>query len=168
MSKGSRGHASIIVVTLILGIVTSTGCAGPAAPGGVLDADWPNAMLNRVNAERRAAAVPELVLCRTLLNSAQGHSEGQVALGRLSHIGLDGSRLADRVMRAGYLGWTKLGENVAYGQPTIDATVMGWMRSRIHRVQLVDPSYTHVGFGAADDASGRRYWTQDFGRNGAC
>ena len=86
----------------------------------------------------------------------------------MTHTGSDGSGLGLRADRAGYLGWTALGENVAMGYPSVDAVMAGWMGSSGHRANLLSTSYVHVGFGLANATNGSPYWTQDFGRSGTC
>lgn len=125
-------------------------------------------MLDHVNAQRAANGVGPLSLCGTLGVAAQRHSDDQAARATMTHTGSDGSTLGDRAGRAGYVGWTGLGENVAYGYGTVDAVMSGWMNSPGHRANLLSAGYTHVGFGRTSSANGTPYWTQDFGRNGSC
>jgi len=125
-------------------------------------------MLASVNAQRAQAGVGALSLCGTLTTAAQRHSEDQAAHNSMTHTGSDGSTLGTRAGRAGYNGWTALGENVAYGYTGVDSVMTGWMNSSGHRANILSSTYTHVGFGRATSGSGTEYWTQDFGRSGAC
>lgn len=125
-------------------------------------------MLASVNAERARVGAPALALCGTLNNAAQAHSADQAATSNMTHTGSDGSTLGTRADRAGYRGWSTLGENVAYGYSTPDAVMVGWMNSPGHKANLLNASYTHLGLGKATSGSGVPYWTQDFGRNGSC
>ncbi len=84
----------------------------------------------------------------------------------MSHTGGDGSTMSQRVERAGYVGWMRLGENVAAGYPTIAAVMMGWMNSPGHRQNLLDARFVHLGVGQT--TNGSIYWTQDFGTSGTC
>jgi len=84
----------------------------------------------------------------------------------MSHTGGDGSTMSQRAQRSGYVGWSRLGENVAAGYPTTAAVMTGWMNSTGHRQNLLDPRFTHLGVGQA--TNGSIYWTQDFGTSGAC
>lgn len=63
-------------------------------------------------------------------------------------------------------GWTRLGENVAAGYPTIAAVTTGWMNSPGHCQNLLDSRFTHLG--AQQATNGSISWTQDFGTSGAC
>jgi uncharacterized protein YkwD len=143
------------------GAVAPTGAAAPAAT-------WQDQMLASINAQRAAAGKPALARCGSLDRAAQAHTEDQAATNTMTHTGSDGSTLGPRANRAGYLGWTSLGENVAMGYSTVDAVMIGWMNSSGHRANLLNGGYTHVGVGLAHSASGQAYWTQDFGASGTC
>lgn len=125
-------------------------------------------MLANVNGQRAAVGVAPLSWCGTLAWAAQAHSADQATRSTMSHTGGDGSDLATRANRSGYLGWSTLGENVAYGYRSVSAVMAGWMGSAGHRANLLNGSYTHVGFGLALSAGGTLYWTQDFGAAGSC
>ncbi|MFN8052179.1 MAG: CAP domain-containing protein [Acidimicrobiales bacterium] len=165
------------VALVLLGLVPAlTGC--PVQPGSVPKAapvapaapatSWYADMLGSVNAQRAAAGAPALRLCPTLIWAAQGHTADQAAHDDMTHTGSDGSNIGVRADRAGYSGWTALGENVAYGYTSIDGVMTGWMNSSGHRANILNASYTDVGFGQAVAADGTVYWTQDFGRSGHC
>lgn len=51
------------------------------------------------------------------------------------------------------------GENIARGQTTPQAVVNAWMNSSGHRANILNPSFTHIGVGYAENG---RYWTQMF------
>lgn len=125
-------------------------------------------MLASVNAQRAAVGAAPLRSCGTLDVAAQRHSEDQASRATMSHTGSDGSDIGARAGRAGYLGWNALGENVAYGYASVSSVMDGWMNSSGHRANIVSSTFTHVGFGRAQSASGTWYWTQDFGRGGTC
>ena len=123
-----------------------------------------NKMLALINGQRAAVGAPPVQLCAALAVAAQRHSQDQGDHGRISHTGSDGSSLQQRAESAGYHGWTALGENVAMGQHSIDQVMADWMASPGHRANILNPTYTSVGFGLAKGAT----WTQDFGRSGTC
>ena len=84
------------------------------------------------------------------------------------HSGANGSTLQQRVARAGYSGWSSLGENVGAGFVSVDGVMAAWMGDAPHRDNLLGVRYTQVGFGEAAGANGVSYWTQDFGSGGTC
>ena len=58
-------------------------------------------------------------------------------------------------------GWA--GENIAYGYPGVKSVMTAWLHSEGHRANLLRPQFSHVGIGIKRDASGRKYFVQDFG-----
>lgn len=54
------------------------------------------------------------------------------------------------------------GENIAYGQSTPQAVMNAWMNSPGHRANILNPSYTYIGVGAAKNSRGVIYWSQEF------
>lgn len=129
---------------------------------------WESAMLARANAERAAVGARPLALCGNLRRAAAAHTADQAANLRMSHVGSDGANLTTRAVRSGYTGWSTLGENVAYGYANGASVMDGWMSSSSHRANLLNPTFTDVGFGQAADSTGTLYWTQDFGAGGRC
>lgn len=124
-------------------------------------------MLQRINSERANAGVGALSTCGNLRTAAAAHSADQAAHTTMTHTGSDGSTMVQRAERAGYLHWTNLGENVAYGYGSVDGVMVGWMSSPGHRANILSGDYTHLGVGRAGNG-GVDYWTQVFGRNGTC
>jgi uncharacterized protein YkwD len=122
-----------------------------------------SAVLDRANAERAKAGCAPLRWSSRLHVAARGHSEDMARSGNLSHTGSDGSTMRERIDAAGYR-WSKIGENVAAGQPTAAQVVADWMTSPTHRANILDCDFVHLGVGFARNSGGTAYWTQDFGR----
>jgi uncharacterized protein YkwD len=154
------------MVVVLLGVL-ATGCGTSPGPAPGLEG-WQSAMLDQVNAHRAAAGAAPLSWCPTVAVAAQGHSADQAAHQVVSHTGSDGSTSSVRFTRAGYLGWTRTGENVAGGYGSVDAVMAGWMGSSGHRTNILDARFTHFGAGLADSSAGTPYWTQGFGTGGSC
>ncbi len=85
------------------------------------------------------------------------------------HLGPDGRDPWDRMRAEGYQ-WRGAGENIAAGQRGVSSVMSSWRRSPAHYAILVNPAFTHVGFGYARDGSSTytRYWVQEFGFGGRC
>ena len=101
----------------------------------------------------------------TLENVADEHSRDMGDHNFFSHTGSDGLSAADRVSNAGY-AWSAVGENIAAGQPTIDAVMTAWLDSPGHCANIMTTSYTELG-AASYAVSGSDYpiyWTQVFAR----
>lgn len=168
------------LATLVLsaGLVVLVGaCTPPTTPGPSPttagpptvppSTPWIDEMLASVNAQRAAVGAAPLSRCASLERGAQAHSADQAAMHTMSHTGSDGSTLGVRADRAGYTGWTYLGENVAVGYGSVSAVMTGWMNSSGHRANILNTGFVHVGFGLAHDGT-VPYWTQSFGRSGNC
>ncbi len=152
---------------LVVGIAL-TGCTGPKPTNPAVAADgWQDEMLAAVNAARSANGAPPVTLCGALTKAAQAHSTDQAAHESMSHLGSDNSSVSDRVARAGYVGWTGIAENVAAGYGDVKSVMEGWLGSPGHRMNLLEPSYTHLGLGGAKSGD-TPYWTQNFGAGGSC
>ena len=128
------------------------------------------------NIERAAAGAPPVALHPLLIEAGKIHALDQVearcASGFLSHVGTDGSRAGDRIERAGLWvnGW---GENLGCGQLIPASVVEGWMNSPSHKVNLLNPIWTHIGVyalhyktepGPQADWDGF-YWAQTFAKS---
>jgi len=146
---------SILVVSTLL--VFATACLGPGTPGGT-------EMLQRINGQRAAAGIGPLRMCATLTDEAQNYAVENANRGYISHTGASGSTLTGRAAWFGYRGWTALGENLARGQSSVAQAVSAWMASPGHRANIMNPSYTDVGFGLGPGPT----WVQEFGRSGRC
>jgi uncharacterized YkwD family protein/spore coat assembly protein SafA len=53
-------------------------------------------------------------------------------------------------------------ENIAAGQRTPNEVVQSWMDSPVHRQNILNPAYTHIGAGHAPGGNYGHYWTQIF------
>lgn len=170
-----RRRLPVLVVSLLSLASCAPAPGGPAPDLPVSDggpaaatATWIDDMAAQLNARRAENGAGPLELCGTLVADAQAHTEDQAAHNTMSHTGSDGSNLADRANRAGYVGWSRLGENVAYGYGDVAAVMTGWMNSPGHRANILDARFGHVGVGLAYSSGGTPYWTQDFGASGSC
>lgn len=118
-------------------------------------------VLALVNQERSRNGCQPVTLNPRLTEAAQRHSEDQAEHGRMSHTGSDGSTFRERAARAGYEH--AIAENVAYGYPTADAVMAGWMSSPGHRANILNCAARAMGLGVATARDGSRYWTLMFG-----
>lgn len=133
--------------------------------------DFKRTFLNRINAVRAAGCtcgttymppVPPLVWNDNLEKSAQGHAWDMSNNRYFSHTSKDGRTMEDRIVKAGYYfnGYKSfiIGENIAYGQQSIDDVMDGWIKSEGHCKNLMNRGFKEVG--VAED---HHYWVQDFG-----
>ena len=113
-----------------------------------------NQILDQTNDIRRALGRKPLILDGKLNLVAQEWSNHMARTGEFKHNPLYANQYPK--------GWTRAGENIAYGFRLGDV-VTGWQGSPGHYQNMVDPAFTHIGIGVAYNASGRPYYTQDFG-----
>ncbi|MET9245677.1 CAP domain-containing protein [Nonomuraea sp. NPDC003709] len=113
------------------------------------------------NAERVKGGCDPLKHDARLRRAAFGHSADMAKNDYFDHDSQDGRDMVDRIRATGFTGST-LAENIAMGQRSAAEVVKGWMNSDGHRKNIMNCSYTLIGVGAAKDAQGQIYWTQDF------
>jgi uncharacterized protein YkwD len=113
------------------------------------------------NVFRTDAKLKTLTVNRKLTAAAQAHAEDMAARRKMSHIGRNGSRSAERVKARGYR-YFRTGENVAAGYFTVDRVMKGWMDSPGHKRNILG-SFSEIGVGCAVGEDGKRYWCVTFG-----
>jgi uncharacterized protein YkwD len=121
------------------------------------------AILELTNKARAAEKLPPLTANEALFRAARKHSENMAKQEKLEHE-LDGKRVGGRVDTEGY-DYSQVGENLAQGEEaTPEEIVDGWLKSKGHRENLLNPDFTEIGLGAAKSAKGETYYTQVFGK----
>lgn len=143
--------------------------AGTRASCGM--AEFHDAALVLLNARRSAgarcgalgsfAAAPALAWQPQLAQAAWQHDEDMAANDFFSHAGSDGSSGGARAAAAGYMS-SAWGENIAAGQPSVEAVVAAWMDSDGHCANIMNPAYRDVGLACVSGAAGNgypSYWT---------
>jgi uncharacterized protein YkwD len=114
--------------------------------------------------DRKFNAAPPLRLNALLANVAREHAEDMAHFNYFSHLGRDGSKPAERVLRMGYK-YRATGENIAAGPSAPEGAVAGWIKSPSHCANLMNSTYTEMGvaFSVDRDSEFGVYWTQVFG-----
>jgi uncharacterized protein YkwD len=113
------------------------------------------------NKDRKEAGRGPLSFSTKLGASAAAHARDMAEHGTLDHKGSDGSTVAARVKRAGYV-YVRVGENIADGQETVEEVMRSWMKSPAHRENIL-ADFTELGAARADDDQGNPYWCVNFG-----
>ena len=123
--------------------------------------------LELTNRERHRYGLRPLILNTRLTVAAQAYSKEMALRDHGGHVGEDGSRVGDRVARAGYR-WSAVGENVAYGQTAPAQVILAWMRSARDRKNILNPKFREIGIGYyflrndRGDMNYHHYWVQNF------
>jgi len=127
------------------------------------------AVLDRVNAERRAARgrpIPPLTADPRLDQAATRHAQDMLARGYFAHASPEGKTVRQRAEAALYK-WRAIGENIAEGQLSVEEVMKSWMESPHHRENILSRDFTQMGLGLAmgEGPKGFRVvWVQTFGR----
>ena len=131
-------------------------------------------MLNGVNAKRGAGAVCGGVVYPAvgglrwntkLQQAATVHSLDMSNNNFFSHTGSDGSRLGQRISAQGY-SYSKVGENIAAGQPDIASVIDDWMNSPSHCSNIMTASFVDLGVSCINSnpsSTYKIYWTMEMG-----
>jgi uncharacterized protein YkwD len=150
-----------------------------APPDGVLSScNLPNFgadLLKRINDVRAAGAncgsegvfapTGALVWNALLTRAADGHSQDMAAGNYFSHTSADGRTMSDRINASGYR-WSRIGENIAAGQPSVNSVMDGWVASAGHCANIMQPQLKDVGVSCVPGTSSSRYrtyWTMNLG-----
>ncbi|MCE0504170.1 CAP domain-containing protein [Roseivivax sp. GX 12232] len=104
--------------------------------------------LAAITAFRARAGLGSLAANPRLQAMAETHARDLTRNSRFSHIGSDGSDIAERARRAGYR-FCRLAENLARGQGSIEAALRGWTTSPAHLENLLLPDVTEAGLARA-------------------
>ena len=128
-------------------------CANRDVPFEANPAVVREAMLCEIATVRRRQDARRLRANGQLDLAAGQHAADMFERKYFSHVGPDGSDLADRARRAGYAkagcSW-RVGEVLAWGagaDSTAHATVRAWLRSPGHRHILLSSGYGQLGLG---------------------
>lgn len=101
------------------------------------------------NAERNANNLGSLALSATLNQAAQNKANDMVTRDYWSHNTPDGQAPWTFITAVGY-SYQTAGENLAYGFTASADTITGWMNSPGHRANILNTSFSEVGFGIAN------------------
>jgi uncharacterized protein YkwD len=156
-------------------VILSLPCLGlsPATPAHA--ASWQDQMLKSLNSIRVDGKVAPLTFCRPLTTASQKYANILARQDFLAHEGKDGSTPGKRMQSAGYR-WmntptgSMVAENIAAGQNSVSAVMKSWRDSTGHYKNMVEPRFTHVGFGMAINPNSKykKYWVQNFGYGATC
>jgi LysM repeat protein len=125
-------------------------------------------LINAVNALRASYGLAPYSVSPILMATAQSHADYMAATGHVSHTGLGGSSVTDRLLSAGYplAGDLSLGgfrsENITSGSEgkTAQDAVTQWTGDAPHLTTMISPNLTEIGAGVTVNG-GRVYYVID-------
>jgi uncharacterized protein YkwD len=169
-----RPRNTLVLVCLLAACIAGSVAPSSGAGSGTCTAgsDWGSprqdlaaTVVNLVNAYRAGLGLRKLNVSPTLTNAALWKARHMAKYNYFSHEDpappVARSPFA-RMQACGYPP-TAEGENIAYGYPTPDSVMKGWIASPGHRANLQQPAWTAIGVGVAADSRGILFWVQDFG-----
>lgn len=109
-------------------------------------------LLSATNSHRANSGKAALALNQKLINAAQAKANDMIARNYWSHTTPDGQQPWVFIDNTGYK-YSKAGENLAYGFATSSDAVTGWMNSPAHKDNMLDGTFTEVGFGYANGSN---------------
>lgn len=118
--------------------------------------------LTVINKLRAQSNLQPLAIDSKLTIAAKNQASHMADIRKMTHIGLNGSSISERVSNANY-HWSRVGENVASGYQTAYDVVKAWTNSPGHR-RIMLGQYQHVGFGYFK--SDKNYWAAVFAAPG--
>lgn len=107
-----------------------------------------DALLAETNAARNENQLNELRMSQKLNQAAYFKAKDMFDKQYWGHIGPDGAKPWKWLQEADY-AYSKAGENLAKNFYTAEAVNAAWMKSPDHRVNILEPDYTEVGFAVA-------------------
>jgi uncharacterized protein YkwD len=119
----------------------------------------------RVNEVRRTHHLQDLRGSPDLARVAGAHAEDMARHGYLAHVDLAGRNPLERTRAAGVEGFRLLAENIgasSVGGDRVEAVVAEWLRSPVHRENLLNPAFNHTGIGVAERPDGPTVYVQLF------
>ena len=156
MTKGKRLIAmrSILfamaasAMTFLAGQASASNCVAPANASALA-----NEIAAGLNANRRAQGQAPLRYNTQLARAAMAHACDMAVNNFFGHRGSDGSNLQRRVRAAGYRDCL-VAENLAWGYPTSQQIISGWMGSNGHRTNMLHPRAAEFGVGITQGPKG--------------
>ena len=136
-------------VTMIAGQASaSNACATPSNVNALA-----SEIAAGVNANRRANGQHALQFNPRLGQAAMKHACDMAQNNFFGHRGTDGSNSQARVRQAGYRECL-VAENLAWGYPTSQQIISGWMNSQGHRFNMLHPRAYEMGIGITQGPKG--------------
>lgn len=170
-------HFKITLITLVVFVGLTSFCQQlQGIPTGKENVDVVNPILEReildlVNEIRIKKNLTPLVQQNDLARAARYHAKDMALDDYVEHFSFDrkGNQLIKQcetfVRIERFISMNYLGENIAAGKATAKETVDGWMKSKGHRENILNPNFKYLGVGYYYKSSSlyKHYWVQDFG-----
>ncbi|CCG53393.1 Probable lipoprotein precursor [Flavobacterium indicum GPTSA100-9 = DSM 17447] len=114
-------------------------------------------LLDLVNEYRVSKGLNALSIIEQISFVSSGHTDYMISTQEISHANFE-TRKENLHATVGALN---VGENVAFGYSSAQATLNAWIASESHRLNM-ESNYTHFGLSVKQDAQGKKYYTMMF------
>ena len=114
-------------------------------------------LLDNVNTYRVSIGLNPLEVIEHISFISSEHNDYMIATKTVTHEGFEGRK--NNLKKV--LGAYRVGENIAYGYSTSNATINAWVNSESHKANL-EGDYTHFGASIKTDDQGKKYYTNMF------
>lgn len=141
-------YLPMLMIVIAGVIINATWQAGKGVLGYATNVSI-SSLLQETNIQRSDNGQPALSLNSKLSQAAQAKANDMAKRDYWSHTTPDGEQPWQFITAAGY-DYTSAAENLAYGFDSSSGTVSGWMNSAGHRANLLNNTYSDVGFGIAN------------------
>lgn len=149
----------LFLTTLLLMMALPAAATPTPRPG---EAELAARMLTAINDARVENGLAPYALNPLLTQAAQAHSEYQMEMGEISHIGPGDMTALDRVALTGY-PFIRVNENIyGGGLSSPEDAVEWWLTAdEAHNRNVLHPDMREAGIGAATSPEGWTYYTLD-------
>jgi uncharacterized protein YkwD len=139
--------------------------ADPLSHNYVVNPQAERYVFNEVNRLRAEQGIQPLKKNEKLQRAARHHSYDMASLGYFAHEDLSGKNLKQR-LGALSVSWSRIAENIAkcLDDNPARAAVEGWLQSKGHRRNILNPEFTETGIGAYTGPDGEVSFCQIFMR----
>lgn len=153
-------EAALVCLGLLLAVPGWCSSERAAASMSVLEQE----VLAQINQIRVQYGLSVLTPDPRLQRAAAHHSTDMAVSRCFQHDDCDGGRWSERI-QAHYPHAQRIAENIAAGQDGAGAVVEGWMRSEVHRANILRPEWRGTGISLVSlpGSPYGHYWTQTFG-----
>lgn len=118
-------------------------------------------VVNLVNIERAKEGLSPLTIDTKVQSAAMVRAKECEQ--SFSHTRPNGSSFAT-ALKEQNVSYTRVGENIAWGQRSPKEVMTAWMNSSGHRANIMNPNFTTIGVGYYENSKGTDYWCQLFTR----
>ncbi|MCK2213398.1 CAP domain-containing protein [Actinomadura sp. ATCC 31491] len=159
---GSLAAAALATIGVPAATAQAATTAGAGSGAAAVGTARENEVVRLVNVQRAQKGCRAVRHHPQLHKAARAHSADMAEHRYFFSRSRDGRSFTERIEDAGFKHGRHLAENLAKGQRTPAMVVGAWMDAAGTRATILDCRYTYIGVGAAEDADGAIYWTQDF------